>query len=274
VVRRIVLVLALGAVGTVFAADPALANHDPGPWQNYPVRGCSWNLHPGYNIYTAFSTVYPPFPDVVHDGVVNSFRSRVYDAVNRWAQPYASASQKPKGYYWLADGGADNNVLFQASYPTGGGALGETAVARTIDGSVAVTFDRCPRDSLGNTRYILSRAQVRWKSYNYWFTQDDSRRALWEACGGDYTSTYTCQRTDDLGGLVVHELGHTFMLEHADDHQTAASRGCWRPSAPNGDTWQSSMCTVQPQHRSEFRTPEYFDWDSLHEQIRYNDNIP
>lgn len=55
---------------------------------------------------------------------------------------------------------------------------------------------------------------------------------------------------------------------------TAAERGCWRPSNQNGDWWQSSMCTIQAPHRSEFRTPEYFDRDSLHELIRYNNNTP
>ena len=271
---RWLICLSLAVASTALVAAPASADHNPGPWQDYPVRGCSWNQHPNFYLYPAFSTVYPPAPDVIRDGVINSFRSRVYDAIQRWSPHYASAAPNPKGYFWLNDGNGANNLLFQASYPTAGGALGETAIARTIDSGVLVTFDRCPRNDLGNTRYTLSRTQIRWKTFNYWFTQDDTRRALWEACGADFTSSYTCQREYDVGSLVTHEIGHTFQLEHADSHQTAASRGCFRPSAPNGDPWQSTMCTALPKHRTEFRTPEVFDRDSLHEHIRYNNNVP
>lgn len=55
-----------------------------------------------------------------------------------------------------------------------------------------------------------------------WFSQDDSRRAYWESCTG--FSGYTCSKRQDVGSVMLHELGHTIGLAHPS-HVASSGHG-------------------------------------------------
>ena len=102
-----------------------------------------------------------------------------------------------------------------------------------------------------------------------WFTQDDSRRALWEACPSNgFQPAYTCAKHEDFGSTFAHELGHAagFVAHpqdvdgHAGNNQATTSAKCGIiPS-------RATMCPSGGEmYRTERRTLDTWDIESLEE---------
>lgn len=251
----------------VLASTPALANHSsyPNPDNNYSYTACSWNQSSRTSLRVAQSTVYPfPADSVAPDnGAPQSFRNMITDAASRWSTNYASASVG-KTLTRVADG-TTNEILFMNS-DLQGGALAETFVRRTIDSSTGDGASRCPLR--GSQRYTLMNIQIRFSDRPDWFTQSDPYRAAWEACGSNY-SGYTCGKAYDFGAVAAHEIGHGLGLHHVQLSVNGDSRGCVLDGT-NGSAWQPTMCSGLAAHRSEKRTLETFDRDTLHIHVDRN----
>lgn len=260
--------LVLLILGTLLVAvgPPAAADHVnyPEPDNNYSYSDCSWNRSSRKSLRVAQSTVYP-FPGdstAPDNGAPQSFRRRITDAASRWSGNYSTAST-PKTLTKVSDG-ATNEILFQYLDP-GNGSLATTFVRRTVDSSVG-DFSRC--SLRGSGRYTLYQVQIRVQLRNDWFTQDDPYRASWEACGTNF-SGYTCSKVYDFGGLAAHEIGHGLGLRHVEDSVNGGNRGCPLVNTV-GTPLQPTMCSIAAQHRSEQRTPESFDRDTLHKHVDRN----
>lgn len=238
----------------------AIANHASYPLANneYPWTYCSWNRSARSSLRVVQSTAYP-FPGdstAPDNGAPQSFHRRIDDATSRWSSTYANASV-PKTMTRGGDG-TTSEVLFQYRNPTNSGTLGQTYVQRDIDSGVQANV--CPVQ--GGGKYTIIRTTIRIAKLNTWFTQDDPYRAAWEACGSNF-SGYTCSKIDDFGGIAAHELGHTLAVGHANEVVNGNKRGC-------GTAIEPTMCSMARPHRSEWRTLETHDRDTLHKHVDLN----
>lgn len=186
------------------------------------------------------------------DGVINSFTDRMFDAVNRWNSPMANAGLRSR-LVWTSSG-----AFIRARYGFNlSSGLGETWLNGTQPG--------CFPHSSGS--YSIFSAEIRIATRSDWFTQDDSRRGLWEACVPD--SSYTCSKRWDFGGVFMHELGHIWHLAHpqtVDGHVSVDPRYTVNARAANCDTTtQATMCGTRIIYRSEARTLEAWDRSSFAE---------
>lgn len=114
----------------------------------------------------------------------------------------------------------------------------------------------------GGGKYTIIRTTIRIADLNTWFTQDDPYRAAWEACGSNFSGC-TCSKIDDFGGIAAHELGHTLAVGHANAVVNGNKRGC-------GTAIEPTMCSMARPHRSEWRTLETHDRDTLHKHVDLN----
>lgn len=98
-----------------------------------------------------------------------------------------------------------------------------------------------------------------------WFSQDNSRRALWENCPNTgYSPAYTCSKKFDVGSTMTHELGHSIGLAHPSQTQAHTGTNVMGLAKCAVANDQATMCQNQDAydsgvHRTHKRT---FDgWD-------------
>jgi len=275
------MLLLTAAVSLVAPAAAGLA-HPSAPGDRLAWTTCSWTYEEAvgdditYYIDQDGTDAMPA--DVVNPaGVINSFEDRIQDAAAQWRTHMIL-----QGIDHLLVQAVPGEGIVEVHYQAFGD--GDTP-ARTGVLVDAGCSDPGPSTFVvhGADNLLLD-ATIDIEPETFWFTQDDTRRAFWEtqcpAAGG-----YTCSKTFDFGGTIVHEFGHVLGLEHpeyVDLHrgevvgEGAASNLAKCISHPNHDgTAQASMCAslgfaLHPHYRSERRTPETYDSDTL--ERHYNQN--
>ncbi|GAB3129195.1 hypothetical protein GCM10027056_30710 [Glaciibacter psychrotolerans] len=139
------------------------------------------------------------------DGVTNSFKNRLSDAVLAWNGPILSSGGQPHGMTYVGE-----------TYP--GNTAQVLVMVRSLDagqlGLTIISPSSC--EAVHGTKVNMGiPVVVHLATRNDWFTQDNSRRSLWEGCpGSGYSPTYTCSKTQDVGSTITHELGHVLGLAH------------------------------------------------------------
>ncbi|MEW6473557.1 MAG: hypothetical protein AB1679_14920 [Actinomycetota bacterium] len=152
--------------------------------------------------------------------------------------------------------------------------LGETYLQREVDAQPASNIGICP--DRRPVRHTLKAAHIRIAPRNDWFTGSDSATANWQRCS-DRTFRMLngplCAAQVDFAATMTHELGHALALYHpetldaidnvpvnrADSASTQAK--CFEVT--NGFDAQATMCSGQGVWRSEQRTPQEWDVESL-----------
>ena len=259
---RLLILLTIAASILVWPGSASALHPVPYPDNYYSWSDCSWNRYVGSNIRVSMSGL-NPFPGdstAPDNGAPQSFRRRTDDMTARWST-LNTGSIVPKGLVRVADG-ALSEVNIRYVDPANG-TLATVFIRRTIDSSVG-DFNRC--SLRGTSKHNLRQAEVRVMPRSDWFTQDDPYRAAWEACGSNFTG-YTCSKRYDFGRVIGHELGHTLGLRHPEE--SATNLGC--PGETDaGEPRQPTMCQITALHRSEGRSLEGWDNDTLHVHVNRN----
>lgn len=127
------------------------------------------------------------------------------DAVLAWNGPILSSGGQPHGMTYVGE-----------TYP--GNTAQVLVMVRSLDagqlGLTIISPSSC--EAVHGTKVNMGiPVVVHLATRNDWFTQDNSRRSLWEGCpGSGYSPTYTCSKTQDVGSTITHELGHVLGLAH------------------------------------------------------------
>jgi hypothetical protein len=245
-------------------ASPAAAHAEAYGWTN-----CSWAdlTDRGYDVYVSNHPSYPFPNDAIYDGVVNSFHGRLADAVGRWSwEMYLNTN----GWFAMEPSSATSDVRVQYRLATG------TFIGETFAFSIGRL---CSSANLHQTsNWYIDYAEARIEPLPDWFTQDDSRRAHWEGCDdrGDTTS-FTCTRHIDVGGVITHELGHAQMILHPE--QVDAHGGWGGPfiavlaNCGIGLLYHTMCADVPGGYWSAGRTLDWWDRDSTRRHYEEN-NYP
>ncbi len=150
------------------------------------------------------------------DGVVNSFKDRLSDATKSLGTIIRVSGSQPFGAKYLgqvASASGANILMKNVTLPNG--ILGRTYMQPE---SCAVVHG--PKVNVEATIYVG--VAIR----DDWFTQDNSRRALWESCPANgYMPTYSCSKKVDVGSTMLHELGHTIGLAHPSSVEAHVTGG-------------------------------------------------
>jgi hypothetical protein len=142
------------------------------------------------------------------DGVVNSFRDRLADATSALSTALKSRNPWGSGLTYVGQVSSNPrywpNIVFRYT-SLEPGALGRTNVSPS----------GCDNSVHGSIVNLAESISVDLAVRSDWFTQDNSRRALWEACPSNgYVPAYTCSKEHDAGSVILHELGHGIGLAH------------------------------------------------------------
>lgn len=236
---------------TIIFTQPVSASGGATGWSN-----CNWAWKEGAsnpNLTFQSDGSFPP--DVVRDGVVNSFTARMADSVGEWNRIMNTRLALRGDFIRVASGG---NVV--ARYQT----IDPSALGVVFLDGQTVTLDACPPHGLNLNSNFSATVYISVRSD--WFTQDDSRRALWEACPTQGGPQYTCSKQFDFGSTLVHELGHAIgFIHHPIAVELFHDAGSGASAAADCDNPldQASMCTPLDDHRTHFRTLHDWDVESL-----------
>jgi len=257
--------LVAGFVLTAMALPVSAAEAGTIPENKLGWSSCLWPA--GKAITVAADPAYP-FPDA-------SFSDRLNEAIVRW-DGVLRTSRRANSVVRVADGPAD--VLIQYRPLEGADTaevLAETYLERQGDATFTTNIGVCPDRK--PAAYGMQAVQIRMAPRSDWFTGDDNSTANWENCSG---STFravnpgVCAATVDFASTLTHELGHAFVFYHpqtldeidkiAVTQADSASAQARCVEASNEFQPQATMCSGQGQWRSEQRTLETWDIETLH----------
>ena len=257
--------LVAGFVLTGMALPVSAAEAGTIPENKLGWSSCLWPA--GKAITVAADPAYP-FPDA-------SFSDRLNEAIVRW-DGVLRTSRRANSVVRVADGPAD--VLIQYRPLEGADTaevLAETYLERQGDATFTTNIGVCPDRK--PAAYGMQAVQIRMAPRSDWFTGDDNSTANWENCSG---STFravnpgVCAATVDFASTLTHELGHAFVFYHpqtldeidkiAVTQADSASAQARCVEASNEFQPQATMCSGQGQWRSEQRTLETWDIETLH----------
>ncbi|HET7685910.1 MAG TPA: hypothetical protein VF062_00975 [Candidatus Limnocylindrales bacterium] len=252
--RRIGFAL-LAAVYASSFSQPALATGGSYAWGS-----CNWentNYLPDGDIELRAHS-YPG--DGWGDGVKNSFNDRITAAINRMDGYLSQAGYViPYAFYRIPDGAVGEDILVQQAnlLPHWWG-LSSTY---SLNG-----WSACRMHDAADEPVIWSKVETAF--YDHWFTQDDSRRSLWESCqANNFLPIYTCNKKQDFESILMHEFGHALQLWHpqwVDAHQPGLSPDAAAIAACSSPTDRATMCeNVAQEYRSSGRTLHAWDRESL-----------
>lgn len=250
------LVLIVSGMSSINWVESAVAHESP-----YGLFQCSQESKLAVD-HVRVGFISPP-ADGWGDGVINSFYGRAIDATTRMSSALDIASPTPHFLNWIGVISPSNTaaIAFRISELD---AYGTGVLGRVNMSSTCLTMHGTPTVAFPGSVYID--IDIR----SDWFTQEDSRRALWEGCTS--TSTYTCSKMWDAGGVMLHELGHAVGIahpQHTDQHRDSYAT----PKAVDLATCanaldQATMCAfVSGDHRSHWRT--LHSWDNSSLSYRY-----
>lgn len=254
-VSRFLRPVLLGLAAASLVMQPVAATGGSYGWSS-----CNWedsNYNPDGDVRVRASG-YPG--DGWGDGVKNSFSDRITSAVNDWNSALDRAGYVvPSTLFRIADGGSGEDIYVEQYnlLPAYWG----TALTYSTLGS-----DSCTMHSLSNEPILWVR--VRTAFYNDWFTQDDTRRSLWEACpANSYQPAYTCSKKQDFESILMHELGHALGLPHPQDvdtHQSSLSPNAADLASCGTPNDRATLCSnVGQQYMTSARTLHAWDRESL-----------
>lgn len=210
------------------------------------------------------------FPaDGMGDGVLNSFPNRFADAAARWNSAVLGAAGEPYGVGWA---GANTAVIILVrNMVLDAGLNGQMNLPM---GCLYVHGGYYPWPDFATLDINKS---------NYWFTQDDSRRATWEACQNPPppNPSYTCGKYSDVGSVITHELGHGLGLAHpldTDTHLGLGNGAVFNLAKCGVVTDQATMCSAKNAagsglYRTHRRTLDGWDITSLTYALPYRSTL-
>lgn len=246
-VTVVALLVALASMGTVAPNSAAQAHNVAYGWWK-----CTQAYRTSYNpVYVGVDGTTYAFPPVRYgDGVANSFVDRIAEAASRYNGTVLNQVGRP---YGVGFAGTNPAVSVQIQYRETPSA---TYIGWTnVDSSCTATHATSVPIPLFVEIWVDPRSD--------WFTQDDSRRTLWEACPSTGAPAYTCSKQLDVGGVVMHEIGHALGVTHpAATDQHIGSGSVAQILAQCGTFSAATMCPAL-KWRSNGRTLENWDVFSL-----------
>lgn len=226
---------------------------------------CLWPA--GKTITVAVDPAYP-LPDA-------SYSDRLNEAIVRW-DGVLRTSRRANTVIRVADGPAD--ILIQYRQLEGSDTtevLAETYLQRAGDSGFTTNIGVCPDRK--PAAYGMQAVQIRFAPRTDWFAGDDNSTANWENCGGSTFRAVNpglCAATVDFASTLTHEMGHGLVFYHpqtldeidqiAVTQADSASAQARCVEASNEFAPQATMCSGQGQWRSEQRTFETWDIETMH----------
>jgi hypothetical protein len=226
---------------------------------------CLWPA--GKTITAAVDPAYP-LPNA-------SFSDRLNEAIVRW-DGVLRTSRRANSVVRIADGPADILIQYRALQGTDTSeVLAETYLERQGDTTFTTNIGVCPDRK--PAAHGMQAVQIRMAPRTDWFAGDDNSTANWENCGGNTFRTVNpglCAPTVDFASTLTHELGHALVFYHpqtldeidkiAVTQADSASAQARCVEASNEFPPQATMCSGQGQWRSEQRTLETWDIETMH----------
>jgi hypothetical protein len=226
---------------------------------------CLWPA--GTTITEAVDPAYP-VPDA-------SYSDRLNEALVRW-DGVLRTSRRANSVVRIADGPADILIQYRPLEGTDTGeVLAETYLERQGDATFTTNIGVCPDRK--PAAHGMQAVQIRMAPRTDWFAGDDNSTANWENCGGSTFRAVNpglCAPTVDFASTLTHELGHALVFYHpqtldeidkiAVTQADSASAQARCVEASNEFQPQATMCSGQGQWRSEQRTLETWDIETMH----------